>query len=219
MLITKYGLGLVLGSWALFAVFLLLAFLFRQPALLIVTGIVFIFSIFNLAFFRDPERVIPDNPQAILSPADGKIIQIEEVNESEFFNSNVTRVSIFLSVFNVHVNRVPVSGRVDYFKYNQGKFLPAFQEKASLDNEQTAIGITREDGQKVMFTQIAGIIARRIICELREGHTVTAGERMGMIRYGSRVDVYFPTAAVELKVKIGDKVTGGESIIGEFDEG
>lgn len=175
-----------------------------------------IFSIFNLLFFRDPERKIPADSNLLLSPADGKVIQIVEVKENNFFHSQVMRLSIFLSVFNVHVNRSPISGRVEYFVYHRGSFRPAFKEKASLENEQTAIGIVDEKGHKIMFTQIAGIIARRIVCDLREGYHTRAGERMGMIRYGSRVDVYFLKEEVELKVEVGDAVKGGESILGVF---
>ncbi len=216
MPITRYGIALVAGSWAVFIIFLLLALKFRQPVLIVMAVLTGIFSLFNMYFFRDPERTVPEDPNAILSPADGKVVQITEVREDDFFKAPVTRVSIFLSVFNVHVNRVPISGKVEYFRYLPGKFIAAFNEKASLDNEQTVIGIVDSNGRKVMFKQIAGIIARRIVCILREGHRVTSGERMGMIRYGSRVDVFFRPEEVELKVKKGDKVTGGETIIGVF---
>jgi phosphatidylserine decarboxylase len=208
--------GLVFGSWIIFFIFLILAYAFKQPVLTTIAVISGIFSLFNLAFFRDPERTIPKEPNVILSPADGKVIQISEVPEHDFFDTRVTRVSIFLSVFNVHVNRSPISGKVEHFRYQRGSFFPAFKEEASVENEQTAIGIVGEHGRKVMFTQIAGIIARRIVCELREGQKTEAGKRMGMIRYGSRVDVYFLGDEVALRVKKGDKVKGGESIIGEF---
>ncbi|MBN2366011.1 MAG: phosphatidylserine decarboxylase family protein [Calditrichaeota bacterium] len=214
--ITKYGTGIVAGSWAVFLIFLILSLLFRQPVLIVFTIISGIFSSFNLLFFRDPDRSVPANTDVILSPADGKVIQITEVSENEFFKEKVTRVSIFLSVFDVHVNRSPFSGTVEYFRYKRGSFLPAFKEDASLENEQTAIGIRDDRGRQIMFTQIAGIIARRIVCELREGHQTSAGERMGMIRYGSRADIYFRPEEVELSVKPGDKVQGGETIIGVF---
>ncbi len=216
MPITKYGLGLVIGSWTIFFTFFLLMIFFRQPVLIVLTIITALFSIFNLVFFRDPDRTIPVDPEAILSPADGKVIQITRVREAEFFQAEVQRISIFLSVFNVHVNRSPIGGTVEHFTYRRGKFLPAFKEDASLDNEQSAIGIVDIKGRKVMFTQIAGIIARRIICILREGYPTRAGDRMGMIRFGSRVDVYFLEEQVDLKVKPGDVVKGGESIIGVF---
>ena len=215
-MITKYGLGIVVSSWMIFVVFLALSFYYRHPILIILAVVSGLFSVFNILFFRDPQRTIPQNPNAILSPADGKIVQITDVEERDFFKTRVKRVSIFLSIFNVHVNRSPISGKVEHFEYRRGAFLPAFKDDASLENEQTAIGIVDEQGRKVMFTQIAGLIARRIVCELREGHTTEAGIRMGMIRYGSRADVYFLTDEVDIKVKTGDKVTGGESIIGEF---
>ena len=136
------------------------------------------------------------------------------MEEPYYFKSNVRRVSIFLSVFNVHVNRIPVTGVVDFYKYIPGKFLVAFADKASEDNEQTVIGITHNKG-KILFKQIAGIIARRIICNAAEGDTVSAGARFGLIRYGSRVDMFFPEN-VDLKIEIGQNVTGGETVIGEF---
>jgi len=214
--ITKYGLSIVITSWMVFLVFLSLSFFYRQPILIILAVLSGFFSLFNLLFFRDPQRIIPGNPDAIISPADGKILQITDVEEKDFFKTRVKRVSIFLSIFNVHVNRSPISGKVEHFKYHRGAFLPAFKDDASLENEQTAIGIIDKQGRKVMFTQIAGLIARRIVCDLREGYTTNAGSKMGMIRYGSRVDVYFMNDEVDMKVKTGDKVSGGESIIGEF---
>ena len=174
------------------------------------------FGFFNLLFFRDPQRIIPADLQALLSPADGKVVQIIEILEDNFFHCRVQRLSIFLSVFNVHVNRSPVTGKVEYFSYRKGSFQPAFKENASIENEQTAIGLVDLSGRKIMFTQIAGIIARRIICDLRKGHQIRAGERMGMIRFGSRVDIYYQPEQLDLKVKIGDTVKGGESIIGVF---
>lgn len=216
MSITKYGLGLVIGSWIVFLAFLGITLLFKQPVLIIFSVLSGIFSIFNLIFFRDPERQISLNTGAILSPADGKILQITDVDENDFFEGKVKRVSIFLSVFDVHVNRSPIGGKVEHFRYLRGSFIPAFKEKASLENEQTAIGIVDDRGRKVMFTQIAGILARRIICNLREGYHTEAGQRMGMIRYGSRVDIYFREEEVELIVSNGNKVKGGKSIIGVF---
>jgi phosphatidylserine decarboxylase len=173
-----------------------------------------IIFIFNFYFFRDPERVIPKGKDLVLSPADGTVVLIEEVNEPYYFKEKVMRVSIFLSVFNVHVNRVPVAGIVEFVKYIKGKFLVAFADKASEENEQSIIGIRHEKG-KILFKQIAGIIARRIIYNLKEGETVSAGERFGLIRYGSRVDVFFPSNAT-IHVKLKDKVVGGETILGEF---
>ena len=215
-IITRDGFDIVVTTWIIFIVFLILTLIFNGPVLLTVTILAGLFAVFNLSFFRDPERKIPDNPDAIVSPADGKVVLIEKVNEKEFFNTDVMRVSIFLSVFNVHVNRSPVSGTVEHFAYKVGSFLQAFRREASVENEQTAIGIIDEKKRKVMFTQIAGILARRIICRLREGDETRAGDRMGMIRYGSRVDVYFLEKEVDISVKINDRVKGGESIIGVF---
>ncbi len=177
----------------------------------VLVGIIFLF---NFYFFRDPERTIPEGNDLILSPADGTIVAIEESDELYYFNQKVQKVSIFLSVFNVHVNRIPVSGKVEFLEYIKGKFLVAFADKASEENEQSIIGIKHEKG-KILFKQIAGIIARRIIYNVEEGDSVIAGDRFGLIRYGSRVDMFFPDN-VELKVKLKDKVLGGESIIGEF---
>lgn len=216
-MIARDGAGLVSGSFIVLVITFLLWWFFRHPVLLASLWGLGAFSIFNLFFFRDPERQVPDNPQAILSPADGRIVKITEIDEPVYFKSRVWQISIFLSVFNVHVNRVPISGKVDLFEYHPGKFLAAFKDKASLDNEQTAIGIVDDRGRRVLFKQIAGLIARRIICHLREGHRVLAGERMGMIRYGSRVDVFFPLEA-QVLVKKGQKVYGGETILAQFNE-
>jgi phosphatidylserine decarboxylase len=180
----------------------------------IITGFIAIIFLFNFYFFRDPARSIPEGKDLILSPADGTVVMIEEVNEPYYFNSKVKRVSIFLSVFDVHVNRIPVSGTVEFVKYLEGKFLVAFADKASEENEQSIIGIRHEKG-KILFKQIAGIIARRIIYNVKEGETVSAGDRFGLIRYGSRVDMFFPEN-IKLKVGLKDKVYGGETVIGEF---
>lgn len=216
MPITKFGIGLVMGSWVVFIIFLTLSIAAKQTVPVICTVISGVFSVFNIFFFRDPDRNIPRNPDYILSPADGKIIQITRVQENDFFNTQVSRVSIFLSLFNVHINRAPISGKVNFFRYVRGSFLPAFRKDASTENEQTVIGVIDKEDRKVMFTQIAGVVARRIECMLREGYQTNAGDRIGMIRYGSRVDVYFLDESVELRVKLGDKVKGGESIIGVF---
>ncbi|MFC2089028.1 phosphatidylserine decarboxylase, partial [Calditrichota bacterium] len=139
---------------------------------------------------------------------------ITEVDEPNYFKEKVRRVSIFLSVFDVHVNRIPVTGEVELVKYNPGKFLVAFDHKASENNEQTMIGIKHKKG-KLLFKQIAGIIARRIVYHVKEADSVIKGDRFGMIRYGSRVDIFVPEN-VELMVKLNDKVYGGKTIIGEF---
>jgi phosphatidylserine decarboxylase len=205
----------VIAITALFlALLLVLTCFFPVNWLKIITAIIAIVFFFNFYFFRDPQRIIPVGENLILSPADGTIVDIEEINEPYYLNERVTRVSIFLSVLNVHVNRIPVTGNVTFLKYIKGKFFVAFADKASEENEQSIIGIQHAKG-KILFKQIAGIIARRIIYHLEIGQEVAAGQRFGLIRYGSRVDVFFPKNT-ELKVKLRDKVTGGETILGEF---
>jgi len=169
-------------------------------------------TIFVLYFFRDPQRAITEGANNILSPADGKVVDIREHFEDEFLQEKCTRVSIFLSVFNVHVNRIPMAGAVKYFRYQTGAFVNAYKSDASEINEQTVIGI--ENGKcNILFKQIAGLIARRIVCNVREGNTVNLGERFGIIKFGSRVDIFFPKN-VDVKVKLKEKVKGGQSIIG-----
>lgn len=215
MKIAEYGKTVVLYSWIFFIVFLLGAILFKVISLKIFAAVFGILAVFNLFFFRDPERVINKDDQVILSPADGKVVVVKKVDyEPHFIKSEAYQISIFLSVFNVHVNRNPVSGTVEYFKYQRGKFLAAFKDDASISNEQTIIGIESPNG-KVVFKQIAGLIARRIVCIPREGMKVEQGARMGMIMYGSRVDVFFPLNASPT-VKVGDKVIGGLTILGKF---
>ncbi|MGH1362430.1 MAG: phosphatidylserine decarboxylase family protein [Calditrichia bacterium] len=214
-MVAKDGMGLVIGSFVLLALVFGLNYFFPHAITSTLVWILAVFVVFNLYFFRDPNRRAPKNELAVIAPGDGKVVDVTHVTEPEYFNNKVQRISIFLSVFNVHVNRSPISGTVDYFAYHPGKFLAAFKEKASIDNEQTAIGISMQSGQRVLFKQIAGLIARRIICNLKEGQWTNAGERMGMIRYGSRVDVFVPFDA-KIQVKVGQKVRAGESILATF---
>ena len=169
-------------------------------------------SLFVLFFFRDPERTIPEGKGVIVSPADGKVIVIKDIYEPDYLKQDVKQISIFLSVFNVHVNRTPIGGTVETVKYNPGKFLVASVDKASLDNEQT--GMVISDGKnKVLVKQIAGLIARRIVCYAKTGDTVKAGERYGLIRFGSRVDLFLPKNT-DLMVKVGDRIKGARDVIG-----
>lgn len=165
-------------------------------------------------FFRDPERQTPAGEDKVVSPADGHVIAIEEIDEPEFMGGKSKRISIFLSVFDVHVNRAPVSGVVKLVKYQPGRFHVASLPQASVENEQSIIGVESPWG-KVLFKQIAGLIARRIVYDLREGHRIQCGERFGIIKFGSRMEVYLPLTA-EVKVRLREKVRAGESIIGEF---
>jgi phosphatidylserine decarboxylase len=214
-MIASGGLKIIIITSFLLVLSLLFSYFYPVLGLKIISAVILIVFLFNFYFFRDPERVIPNGKNLILSPADGRIVLIEEVDEPYYFKEKVTRVSIFLSVFDVHVNRIPVNGKVEFVKYIKGKFLVAFADKASEVNEQSIIGIQHKKG-KILFKQIAGIIARRIIYNVHDGDSVTAGDRFGLIRYGSRVDVFFPKNA-KIKVKLKDKVFGGESILGEFE--
>ena len=214
-MIAPDGIKVIVITLVVFIAFIVLTYFFPVLPLKIITVIVAILFLFNFYFFRDPDRTIPAGNDLILSPADGTVVLIEEVEEPYYFKSKVRRVSIFLSVFNVHVNRMPVGGIVEFVKYITGKFLVAFADKASEDNEQSIIGIQHEKG-KILFKQIAGIIARRIVYHVNEGDSVKAGDRFGLIRYGSRVDMFFPDN-VKLTVSVKDKVYGGETVIGEFE--
>ncbi|MBF0544640.1 MAG: phosphatidylserine decarboxylase family protein [Candidatus Riflebacteria bacterium] len=170
-----------------------------------------ILALFTLYFFRDPERVIPQDENAIVSPADGTVLKIDDVPNAPFFNGPAKRVAIFLSIFNVHINRSPINGKIVYRNYNPGKFFPANLDKASEDNEQNSIGITDGDF-KVLVRQIAGIIARRIICWNNPGDALEKGERFGLIRFGSRTELYMPPGTT-IEVKPGQKVQGGSTVI------
>jgi phosphatidylserine decarboxylase len=173
---------------------------------------------FTIYFFRDPDREpeISDE-RVVLSPADGKVVFCDEVEEPEFLRSRSRMVSIFMSPANVHVNRIPVSGTVRFLKYVKGEYLVAFDEKSSDRNERMLIGI-ENNGNKILFKQIAGFVARRIVCELSKGQKVSAGERFGMIKFGSRVDVLLPLNC-DLKVKLNDKTYAGHTVIGMMQNG
>lgn len=166
-------------------------------------------------FFRDPERAIPAVEGAVVSPADGRIVDIREEEEPIFVRGKAVRVSIFLSVFDVHINRIPQAGTIRYKEYRPGRFHTAWKDKASTDNEHTFIGIETPKGAKLVVKQIAGLIARRIVCYAEAGRTFTTGQRFGLIRFGSRTDLFVPVGTV-LRVRVGDKVQGGSTIIGEI---
>ena len=188
--------------------------------IMVFKGVLIAFSIllfgFCLFFFRDPIRKPPDNIKetSVLSPADGKVIMIEEIeNENIFLRTKAKLIAIFLSPLNVHVNRIPVSGIVDYFNYVKGDYIVAFNHKSSEKNERTLIGIKNERF-KVLFKQIAGFVARRIICTVMPGNEVRAGSKFGMIKFGSRVDVIIPFNS-QIMVSVSQRVKGGETIIAE----
>jgi len=211
--IIRDGWPFILIGLALTVVFLLGALRWSSIVLLVVTAVFAVLTVFTAFFFRNPDRSIPPDPNLLVSPADGRIVAITHLDSHPQIDGPATRVSIFLSVFDVHVNRTPAAGTIDYVHYNPGKFFAAFEDKASELNEQTEIGMTTTGGHKIAFTQIAGLIARRIVCRLEPGQQVTAGELFGLIRFGSRTDLTVP-AGWDIRVKIGDKVKGGESVIG-----
>ena len=165
-------------------------------------------------FFRDPERTGDRGDRIVISPADGKVVMITEVDEPTFVHGRATRISVFMNVFNVHVNRYPVSGTVRYVHRNPGKFLNAAAEQSSLENEQTSVGL-EVGGQRILVRQIAGLIARRIHTYSREGERVEQGERMGLIRFGSRVDVFVPPSSV-VRVNVGQTTVAGTTVIAEL---
>ena len=210
----KYGYG-TLGFTLIFCFILLALAIFTENHILKI--ILYVLSIgltlFSLYFFRDPDRNPPKLDNVIVSPADGEVIIIKDAFEKDFINEDVTQISIFMSPLNVHVNRIPIDGTSDYLKYHKGEYLVAFHDKADERNERMEIGITSKFG-KIKYTQIAGFVARRIVCDLKEGQKVNMGDRFGMIKFGSRVDVYAPKSW-KLVVKKGDIVKAGETILFE----
>ncbi len=178
----------------------------------ILSGIILLLvGLFVAYFFRDPERTPPENPDEIVSPADGRVM---EVVEEEFASVPGQRISIFLSIFNVHVNRVPYGGRITKLEYRKGQFYAAMRGRASVENEQNVIYLSTPHGE-IVFKQIAGWVARRILCWKSVGDSVTRGERVGMIRFGSRVDIWFPRG-VAILVRPGEHVAGGSSVLARW---
>jgi len=213
-MINKNGYSIIFYIGLLFVVIISLSIIYDNLILQILALFLGTSFIFQFFFFRDPNRHSPVSPNIIVSPADGRIIKIAEVEENNYLHGKAILVSIFMSVFNVHVNRIPITGEIDYLDYKHGNFLPAFKEKSSELNEQMRIGVNSPNG-KILLIQIAGIIARRIVCNLKIGDNVKIGERIGMIKYGSRLDVFLPISST-LKVQINDKVKAGETIIGNI---
>jgi len=173
----------------------------------------FMVTLFCLWFFRDPKRKVPQEENLLVSPADGKIVDISSVQEDRFLKKPAIKISIFLDVFNVHVNRSPVAGKIVGIFYNPGRFFAANVPKASLENEQNALLIETPAGKRIVCIQIAGLIARRIVCWTKDGSSLDRGERFGLIRFGSRVDLFLPPET-EIQASMGDKVTGGETVLG-----
>ena len=174
-----------------------------------------LFYLWMISFFRNPSRSITAQEGAILSPADGKIVAIQTVYEDEYFQEERIQVSIFMSPFNVHVNRSPISGTIQYFKYHPGQYLVAFHPKSSNKNERTTVVVKRQDGMQLLFRQIAGFLARRIKFYPQQDDLIKQGDEIGFIKFGSRLDVFLPLDA-QVKVKLGDQVKGGLSVLAKL---
>ena len=172
-------------------------------------------SLFLCYFFRDPDRVVPQKALAVLAPADGKVIAVSTVDQGPFQEGSFIKISIFMSVFNVHVNRMPVTGRVSRVAYHPGRFVNASLDKASDDNERNALEIEMDDGRSLGVVQVAGLVARRIICRVQEDDRLQRGQRFGIICFGSRVDLFLPSDC-EPSVTVGEKVTAGSTIVAYF---
>jgi phosphatidylserine decarboxylase len=170
-------------------------------------------TFFIIWFFRNPERYFQEEEKVLISPADGKVIKIEDVEVNGTVSGRFKKISIFMNVFNVHVNRAVYSGKIETINYLEGKFFSANLDKASLDNERNEIMIRSEDGHSIWMVQIAGLIARRIVCWVNVGTTIKKGERFGLIRFGSRVDVYLPEDS-QISVKLRDNVKAGQTVLG-----
>lgn len=193
------------------AAFCTFIFALLEIASLAILGLIATF--FITYFFRDPERFVPSPENAVVSPADGRVVQAERLDQNPFIEGPCLKIGIFMSIFNVHVNRIPYSGTIKNTIYKPGKFVSANRQAASLQNEQQALILETESRQQVGFVQIAGLVARRIICRVQTGDAVIRGERFGMICFGSRLDVYLPADA-SVSVAKGDRVKAGESVIG-----
>ncbi len=214
-MIAREGLPFVISGFLLTA-FLFFGWLFSDNVWLLSVAIAAtVLTLFMVIFFRDPNREIPQGADILVSPADGFVVGISEISDHHFLDSSGIQVSIFLTIFDVHVNRIPISGVVKYVNYKSGKFMSAFKEEASEANEQSEVGLITESGNKIAFKQIAGLVARRIICKLKPGQTCSTGERYGLIRFGSRADLILPLDT-KIEVKKGQHVKGGLTIIGRL---
>ncbi len=199
------GIPFILFAGFATLVFALLGFALPALSCLLLTA-------FVLFFFRDPVRVVPDRPGAVICPADGKVILAEEVEDARFLHQRALKISIFMNVFNVHVNRIPLGGLVERVWLSPGRFYSADKDKAALHNEFCAVTALLPDGQRYAVVQVAGLIARRIVCWAEPGDQVRAGQRFGLIRFGSRVDLYLPLSA-RVQVAKGEKVRCGETVL------
>ncbi|MCK4460249.1 MAG: phosphatidylserine decarboxylase family protein [candidate division Zixibacteria bacterium] len=212
-MIARDGLGLIFIGLAGTVGLALLSTWWDSRIVAVLAALVALLTVFTVFFFRDPERHFDDQPGILIAPADGRILGVEKIGHHDFIGGDAVKVSIFMSILDVHVNRIPSDGSVEYIKYRPGKFFKAFLDKASEENEHTEIGITTLSGHRLVVKQIAGIIARRIVCHLKQGDTVEAGARFGMIRFGSRGELIV-SADSDIHVTTGDHVKGGATVIG-----
>ena len=218
MTIHKEGTGtLIVSTITLAIVYSLIKYFTPDMAVLhyLTLAVCFVLFLVVLQFFRKPTRKTPINPKHIIAPADGKVVVIEEVLETEYFKDKRIQVSIFMSPLNVHINFNPLSGIISYFKYHPGKYLVAWHPKSSTENERTTVVTKQLNGTEVLFRQIAGAMARRICWYVKEGQSVTQGEEFGFIKFGSRVDIYLPIGT-KILVNLEDKPVGGETVIAEL---
>ena len=213
MRIHREGRTILLIALILFAsISFVFWYVISNAALYIVLGVTVPLYIFMLRFFRVPKRTVKLDDEKVLSPCDGTIVAIEEVDEPEYLKEKCIQVSIFMSVWNVHINWHPINGDITYQKYHPGKFLVAWAPKSSTLNERTTIALKRPDGVQVLYRQIAGYLARRVVCYAKQGKKAEQGQEMGFIKFGSRVDLFLPLSAT-VKVGIGQKVKGTQSTI------
>jgi phosphatidylserine decarboxylase len=216
VMITRYGYDVFLTITVVCALAVVVGVVLVEPKALkfVIVGLSVLLWAFSANFFRDPDRSTPAGEDLVIAPADGKVIAVRTVQEKEYVLAEATLISIFMSPLNVHVNRTPVSGVVRHLRYVKGEYFAAYEDKASERNEQMIIGIEHPRG-KMLVKQIAGFIARRIVCTLKPGDPVKAGERFGMIKFGSRVDVFVPATAT-VRVRVGDASVAGETVLAEF---
>ena len=214
MKVAREGVPFIIIAWVLAIGAVVLGATRHSMAWSIAAVLLVIIAMWVVYFFRDPERTGERGDNLVVSPADGLVVLITDVQEPSFVAGTTTRISIFMNVFDVHVNRYPVNGTVRFLQYNKGLFLHAAHEKASLDNEQMSVGI-ESGSRKILVRQIAGLIARRIVNYAKRGDAATQGTRMGIIRFGSRVDVFIPPGS-SVRVKVGDRTVAGTTVLAEL---
>jgi phosphatidylserine decarboxylase len=205
--VAREGIPFIIIGTGLTSIFLILNWKFLASPLAVLTLLI-------IYFFRDPDRTLINEKRAVLTPADGKVISIEKLNNTDnLLKAPAIKISIFMSIFNAHINRIPIRGKIAQLSYHPGKFFSANRDKASLYNEHNIVTLETDQRKKIVLVQIAGLIARRIVCWVKKGDLVETGQRFGLIRFGSRLEVYLPSDTT-LMVKKGEKVKAGQTVIG-----